>query len=156
MRSADQKTSEILARFVMECARATHEAIVMDVAGPHDFTDVSYSYGRARQAMANAREALRFLFEALGGPKLDTVCKCALKVRPGRHIHGCPAAGSGDLAEIADACAFCGVPFRGGETRTLRPDGSSIHEATQPESMSRCRDELTWQRDHARRVLDES
>lgn len=42
------------------------------------------------------------------------------------------------------ACAACGLPFKPFKTdtmecRTLLPDGSHVHEATNPDSMSRCR-----------------
>ena len=152
MRSADKMTSEILARFVMECARATHNAIEMEICGPNDFTGSSYAHGRAQDAMAGAREALRFLWESLGGPKRDTVCTCPLRpLMPGRHLLGCPALGPGETPRAVAGCAICGVPFRAGETRSLNPDGSAVHETTQPESMKRCRDELVWQRDDARR-----
>ena len=40
-----------------------------------------------------------------------------------------------------ETCAACGLPFKTDtmECRTLLPDGSCLHEATNPDSMSRCR-----------------
>lgn len=151
MRSADNRTSEILARFIVECARATHNAIEMDIAGPNDFTNASYSHTGAQEAMTSAREALRFLWEALGGPKQDRVCICPTHTMPGRHLRGCPALGTGKMAQAVDGCALCGIPFRAGEIRAMDGEGRSTHEIYQPDSMKRCRDELVWQRDAARR-----
>jgi len=42
----------------------------------------------------------------------------------------------------ANRCEACGLPFLHGEMVTLRPDGTAVHEATQPDSMLRCRDAL--------------
>jgi hypothetical protein len=39
-------------------------------------------------------------------------------------------------------CAACGLPFETGECRTLQPDGSAVHELSEPASMRRCRDAL--------------
>lgn len=43
-------------------------------------------------------------------------------------------------------CAACGLPFRADELRALQPDGSSMHDETQPDSMRRCREALLAQR----------
>lgn len=39
-------------------------------------------------------------------------------------------------------CAACSLPFQSGELRSIRPDGSSMHDETQPDSMRRCREAL--------------
>lgn len=49
-----------------------------------------------------------------------------------------------------DKCAACGLPFGDGEFRALLPDGTKLHEATQPDSMRRCRKALLDAQDSVR------
>lgn len=45
-------------------------------------------------------------------------------------------------ASVWGRCAACGTPFEPEEMHCLLPDGTTIHEASQPSSMRRCRDAL--------------